>query len=499
MQDQKPKIEKLIKNLNKPGENLSNRMVIGGFWVVLLRIVKQLFSLARLVILARVLAPHDFGLMGVALLTMATLDTFSQTGFQAALIQKKENIEPYLNVAWTVLILRGFILFAVLYFIAPYAAMFFDVAEAKSIIQVIGFAVLFQAFTNIGVVYFQKELEFDKQFIYQFAGVFTDFIVAVFSVLILKNVWALVLGLLAGNLTRAVVSYLIHPYRPHLSFDFAKVKELFGFGKWVLGSSILVFLLTQGDDAFVGKILGITALGFYQLAYRISNMPATEISHVISQVTFPAYSKLQDDIPRLKEVFFKVVQFTAFLFFPLAGMIWVLAPDFTRLFLGEKWLPMVPSMQVLAIFGGIRALNATTGPVFWAAGKPSFLTKISLMQLIFLAVIIYPLAINEKLLGVSLAVTLANLLCSVLAFREVLVIIKESKKNIVKIIMPSLLVTATIMGFIYLFKIIAINRLSPVIIFIVSSLIGLSTYLIYGRILGVSFITLIKKVKSKNI
>ena len=164
-----PKVNarKIITNLKEPGQNLSQKVVRGGFWVFSLRITERAFSLIRLIILARILSPNDFGLMGIALLTMATLQTFSQTGFQQALIQKKKDIKPYLDSAWTVLILRGFVLFAILLFIAPYAAIFFKAPQAKPIIQVIGFSVLLQAFTNIGVVYFQKELEFNKQFLYQ--------------------------------------------------------------------------------------------------------------------------------------------------------------------------------------------------------------------------------------------------------------------------------------------------------------------------------------------
>jgi len=224
------KIKKIINNLKTPGDTLSQKVVKGGFWVFFLRIVNRGFSLIRLIILARILSPSDFGLMGIALLTMSTLETFSQTGFQQALIQKKEDIKSYLNSAWTVLILRGFILFTILYFIAPYAATFFNSPEAKTIIQVIGFAILLRAFTNIGVIYFQKELEFRKQFIYQFSGTLADFIVAISAVLILKNVWALVFGLLAGNIARCFVSYLIHPYRPHLSKDLGRAKEN---GLWV--------------------------------------------------------------------------------------------------------------------------------------------------------------------------------------------------------------------------------------------------------------------------
>ena len=406
-------IKRVINNLTEPGETLSQRAVRGGVWVFSLRIVQQLFNLGRLVILARILAPHDFGLLGIALLTMATLETFSQTGFQQALIQKKEDIRSHLNAAWTVLILRGFILFAILYLIAPYAAVFFNAPEAKPIIQVIGLSILLQAFTNIGVIYFQKELEFNKEFKYQFVGTLTDFIVAVSAILILRNVWALVFGLLAGNAARCLVSYLIHPYRPHFSSDLGKAKELFGFGRWILGSSILVFLITHGDDIFVGKLLGATALGFYQLAYRISNMPATEITHVISQVSFPAYSKLQDDLAKLREAYLRVLQVTTFLSFPIAGLIFVLAPDFTKILLGEKWMPMVPAMQVLAIFGAIRAFGATTGSIFQGVGRPSILTKLAAIQLLMMIAIIYPLTNEFGIFGTAIAILIPNLITQI--------------------------------------------------------------------------------------
>jgi len=407
------KIKKLIGDFNDSGKSLSQRVIKSGFWVFSLKITERAFSLIRLIILARILAPHDFGLMGIAMLTMATLETFSQTGFQAALIQKKENTELYLDAAWTIMIIRGFILFTILYFIAPYAAIFFKSPQAKPIIRIIGFSILFQAFTNIGVIYFQKELEFNKQFIYQLSGTLADFIVAISAALILRSVWALVFGLLAGNAVRCFVSYLIHPYRPHLSSDLGKAKELFGFGKWVLGSSILIFLLTQGDDIFVGKLLGTTALGFYQLAYRISNMPATEITHVISQVTFPAYSKLQDNIPKLREAYLKVLQVTAFLSFPIAGLIFVLAPDFTKIFLGEKWMPMVPAMQVLVLAGLIRSIAATTGPIFQAVGKPQIESGWQIIRFFLLVALIYPFSIKWGMLGVSIVVVLSILVSTI--------------------------------------------------------------------------------------
>ena len=398
------------KVLLQPGEGIYQRTVRSGFWVFTLRITEQLFGIARLIILARVLTPNDFGLMGIALLALATLETFTQTGFQQALIQKKENISDYLDTAWTVLLIRNIFLCTILFFSAPYIALFFDAPSATGIIQAIGFSLLFGGsggiggFVNIGIIYFQKELEFNKQFFWRISGTLTDFIVSVTAALILKNVCALILGLLAGNLVRLFMSYFIYPYRPRFKIDRTKSRELFGFGKWILGSSILAFMLTEGDDILVGKILGTTALGFYQMAYRVSNAPATEITHVISQVTFPAYAKLQDNITGLKGAYLKVLQVTTFLSFPIAGLIFVLAPDFTKIFLGDKWIAIVPTMQILVWWGVIRGLVGVISPLFLSIGRPDILTKMQGIQTILLFILIYPLTNNWHITGTSLAV-----------------------------------------------------------------------------------------------
>lgn len=476
--------------------SLGKKVVKGGIWVFTLRGTQRLFSFVRLIILARILAPSDFGLMGIALLTMAALNTFSQTGFQTALIQKKEDIKSYLDAAWTVTIIRGIILFLILYFIAPYAATFFKSPKALSIIKVIGFSFLIQAFTNIGVVYFQKELEFNKQFIYQFTGTIADFVVAVSAAVILRNVWALVYGLLAGNAARLIVSYLIHPYRPHLSFDFGKAKELFGFGKWILGSSILIFLITQGDDAFVGKFLGATILGFYQMAYRISNMPATEITHVISQVTLPAYSKLQDDIPRLRDAYLRILGITAFFSIPIAGMIFVLAHDFTRLFLGQKWMPAVSAMQVLCIFGVTRSFGATTGPIFQGVGKPSILTKLAVIQLVMLIAIIYPLTNKFGIFGTAIAVIIPNLITQAIAAIQVLNIIKCNAVKFIKLLLFPLFSTSIIVLLIAVFTNIYDNvAMGSFFVMILFGVVGyLAISYLSGRKLGYNIMKILPQL-----
>jgi len=272
-----------------------------------------------------------------------------------------------------------------------------------------------------------------------------------------------------------LVSYLVHPYRPRLSKYLGKAKELFAFGKWIMGSSILIFLITQGDDIFVGKLLGTTALGFYQMAYRISNIPATEITHVISQVTFPAYSKLQDNIPRLREVYLKVLQLTAFLSFPVAGLIFILAPDFTKIFLGEKWMPMVPAMMVLALWGLIRSIGATTGPLFQGVGRPNILAKLAVIQLLMMIVIIYPLTNKYGILGTAIAIVFPNLVMQIIAGIKVCNIIKCDGYKFVKSLLFPLISTSIVILLLYIF--INILKNINITIFVILIFFSGATYL----------------------
>ncbi len=338
-------------------------------------------------------------------------------------------------------------------------------------------------------------MEFNKQFLYEISGTLVDLSVAVTLAFILRDVWALVWGSLAGNLVRFLMSYAVQPYRPRINLEKDKFRDLFGFGRWVLGSSILVFLITQGDDIFVGKLLGLAALGFYQMAYVLSNLPTTEITHVISQVTFPAYSKLQDDVLKLKKAYLKVLQLTAFISIPLAGGILVVASDFTQIFLGLKWMPMVPAIRVLALAGLIRSIAATTGPIFHAVGKPRIDTFWQIIRLGVLALLIYPFSTNWGILGTSIAVLISIAVSTVGFTFEVVRITNCGKQNFLKMIILPLLNTIIMMLTLLLIKsllpITAISTLTFII------LIGVISYflvsIIFDRILNYGIHTVLKE------
>jgi O-antigen/teichoic acid export membrane protein len=394
-------------------DSLSYAVAKGGFWIFALKLINRGMGFVRTIILARILSPEDFGILGIAMLSISILDTFSQTGLLPALIQKKENVESYLDTAWTFAAIRGLFMFLILFSFAPLIAKFFSSPHASLVIKVIALSTLFSGFRNIGIVYFQKKMEFHKQFWFEATGTLIDLCVAIPLAFILRDVWALVWAGLAAQFVKMIISYYMHPYRPRIRFQRNKFLELFEYGKWIIGSSILVFLITKGDDIFVGKFIGAVALGYYQMAYLISNLPSTEISHIVARVTFPAYSKIQVNYQRLKDAYLNVLQVLAFLIFPLAGLTIVFAEDFTRLFLGAKWLQMVPSIQVLALAGLVRSLSVTSGPLFHGTGQPQIVTKWQPVRLLVLVLLIYPLTLKLGILGTSFAVFFSNLISAI--------------------------------------------------------------------------------------
>jgi len=467
---------------------LTEKVARGTAWVFGIRFVNQLFYFGRIVILARLLAPRDFGLFGIAMFVLGILDAVSQPGLQQAIIQKKESSKDYMDAAWTAMVIRGVALSVLMWCLAPSAARFFNVPEARTIIQIMSLSIFIQAFTNISIVSIQKEMQFHKQFVYQVVISTVDFTVSIVAAFLLRSPWALVLGVLAGQTVGLIVSYAILPYKPRFHPDFRKVLELTKFGRWIFATNILLFAMANGDDAFVGKVLGAAMLGFYQMAYRISKTPSSEITHIISQVTFPAFSKIQKNVEKLKDSYMNVLHLSTFFAFPVAGLLLALAPEFTQLVLGAKWMPIVPALRILCVFGLFSSVNSSFGPIFYAIGRPSIMTKNVLIALVTQAVLIYPLTKALKLPGTALTVVLSYLVCLIVMLRHVEKSLGLRTREILRRIGPHAGMTAVIMGLVFLTKALLGKPLGLPLTFLASLSIGLVVYLFYGR----SFIPLFR-------
>ena len=376
-----------------------------GLWMSGIKVSNRLFQILMLIVLARLLSPRDFGLMGIALLSLAAVKQFTQIGINAALIHNAQsNINSYLNTTWCLEAGRGLVLFLLLFLTAPYIAAVFGEPTATDLIRVIGLTPLVYGLRNPAVVYFRKDLDFHKEFAYQVSGGFVQFLVGVGYALISPTVWALVLAFLATEVSRTTLSYFMHGYRPWPAFDREKAWELIDYGKWIAASSIVYYIYSKGDDAFVGWYLSATALGFYQYAYQLADAPSTEISETVSSVTFPAYSKLQDDPARLRSAFLATTRFTAFLTVPMAFGIALIAPSFVQVVLGQQWIPMVLTMQLLALYGLLHALTRNFGSIWKAVGRPDIMTKLGVIRVICIAILIWPATARWGIEGTAFVV-----------------------------------------------------------------------------------------------
>lgn len=395
-------IRRLLKRIRAivgqllPGGDIVSRTIKSGMWLSVMNVSDRFLQLGLVVILANLLSPAAFGLLGIALFAKNALMRFTTLGIDQSLIQQAdENVDEYLNTVWCLKAARGLIIATLTFLAAPFVAGAFGEPEATNVIRVIGVSAGLTGLVNPGILYFRKNLEFHKQFVYNLSGSFLNFVIALgVALLFTPTVWALVIGYAAADLTRLIVSYLLHSYRPRPSFSRERAREMIGYGKWITGTKILHFIINEGDDAVVALVLNATSLGFYQMAYRLARAPSTEITHVISQVTFPAYSKLQENISELREGFFRTVQVTTFLSFPVGAGILVVTPVFVEGFMGADWMPMVTTMQILALYGFFVSMAATFGPVWKTIGRPDYLAKLALYRLALSAIVIFP-AVNR--------------------------------------------------------------------------------------------------------
>jgi O-antigen/teichoic acid export membrane protein len=376
----------------KTDSSLSRKVSKGALWVTAASICARGLNVISAIILARLLAPEDFGLMAIAMAIIAFSQGTTQTGFESALIQKQDKPEDFLNTAWTFELVRYLVLFLIIFLAAPLFASFFNEPRAVTILRVISVSLLFQGLRNIGVVYFRKNLDFKKQFVLEIVPLIAYISVVIPLAFSLRNVWALVWASLTTSTATCLISYVMHPYRPRLEFEIKKARELFNFGKWILSSSIIVMIREQGMTMFVGKFLGIPILGFYNRAGAFSTMIFQQISEVVWKVGYPAYSQLQLDPDRFKQAYLKTLQLLTFIGIPMAGGLFVLSGDFVHLFLTDKWLSIVPLMQILCLQAALGFINTPASIAFQASGRPSIVAKISALGVAILAILVYPLS-----------------------------------------------------------------------------------------------------------
>jgi lipopolysaccharide exporter len=387
-------------------EQLGARIARGSAWTAARQGVQQACALIQLVVVARLLPPAEVGLFAMATLVLTITRALTETGFEQALIQRTQLDDEVLDVGFSVVLLRAALVAAVVAAGAELFAGFFGEPRVAELLRVLAVAMLIEGFTNNRVAMFQRELDFRRYFFFHASGQILGLMTTLLSAYLLHNVWAVVYGQLAGAAARVLASYALSRRWPRLRFRFAIARELLSYGRWVGASSILLFLLVNGDNLFIGKVIGATALAHYAWAYQLANLPALFITQILSSVMFPALAAVRGEPERLGELFVRSMRLTLLLSLPSAMLIAVLCEPFTRALLGARWLPIIPITYALSCFGVMRALGASAGALFLALGRPDLRTKIQVAQLAVFAAAIYPLYLRFGVLGVAWAVSL---------------------------------------------------------------------------------------------
>lgn len=428
--------------------SLSKKVSRGALWATFATICAGFLNIGSAIILARLLAPEEFGLMAIVTAIVVFSQGTTQMGLESALIQKQDKPEDFLNTAWTFELTRYFILFLILFLAAPFFASFFNEPRAVTILRVISLVLVFRGLRNIGVVYFRKNLDFKNQFFFEVLPMFANICVVILLAFFLRNVWALVWASITSSIVSCCISFFMHPHRPRFDFNIKRAFNLFNFGKWILGESIIGMIKDQGMTMFVGKSLGIPILGLFNRAGVFSTTVFQQISIIVWKVGYPTYSQLQSDHERFKQVYLKTLQLLTFAGIPLAGGLFALSYDFVHLFLTDKWLPIVPLMQILCLLAMLNIINTPALIAFQATGKPSIGTKISMMGIFILVVTVYPLTMRWGSTGAVTSLLLSSLVTSPMVWYMAMKMIKYSSWEFVKPVAISIINTLIMVSFI---------------------------------------------------
>jgi len=377
----------------------SGETVKGISWMSGFRMVSRVVAFLKMAVIARILTPTQFGIYGIATLILALLEILTETGINVILIQSKKGIDEYNNSAWVVSIIRGVIISLCLLISAPFIASFFNTPNAMTILLLISLVPFIRGFINPAEVKFQKDLKFHYEFWFRTAIFTFDAMVAVITVILTHSVYSLVWGLTAGALLEVIISFTMIKPLPKLNIRRDYFNEIFHKGKWITAYGVFSYIAENGDNFTVGKVIGASALGIYEMAYNISTLPISEISDVVSKVVFPVYAKIVEDKQRLKSAFAKstlVISLPAIL---MGLMLFMFPAQLISIVLGDKWLSAVPVLRVLAVYGVLRAISGPASALFLAAEKQKYVTNMTFMRFAGLAITIYPLVKTFGIIG----------------------------------------------------------------------------------------------------
>lgn len=386
---------------------LKTQVVKGAQWAFFSSISVRVLQMITTAVLAKILAPAEFGVFTLATIVTSAMALFPEQGFAQVLIYRQGDIKRAANTALSLTAMTSTVLAAVLFFGAPAVGRLFSTSQIIMPTRIMALTLVLAGITTVPSALLDKELLFKRRAFAELPGWIVYACLSITLALRGHGVWSMIIGWAALSVVTMVATWIVSPVRPVLEFRLGEAKEIISYGKHLVIGVLAAFVFLQIDKMAVGKWLGVTALGFYGIAFTVCSLPATNLTSVVNRVMFPAYSKLHGNMEEIRDVYLRTVKHLAIIaFFAAVGMM-VLPGPLIRVFYGPKWEPAIPLFSILAFYGLVRTIGATADSVFMGTGHPKYVQRMRTIQLLIGGGLVYPVAKRFGAEGVAMLFTVA--------------------------------------------------------------------------------------------
>lgn len=398
-------------------DNIKKSFFRGVFWTTIETLINRSFGFIIQLVLARLLFPEDYGLVGMAAVFINFLMVFNDLGMNAALVQRKKeklNSLHYDTAFWTGVVWSVFLYLLIVFIITPITATFYSEEKIKMIMPILSLSILVSPINLVHRAQLIKSMDFKKlAIINNVSSIFAGTLALILAYLGV-GVWALVFYSVVGGILGIPMFFNATKWLPKLRWGKQEFKDIFGFGVYTTGTSLANSIITNIDYLLVGKLVGTAALGIYTFAYVLTNILRNQIVAIINKVIYPVYASMQDDKKQMLVVFTKVVSINNLIVYPIILGLYLFAEDVLPIFFGNKWSEAVPIVEILCFAVFLQMLNNSHTALLRAAGE----VKLELYLQIIKCVLFYVPFISLgtyffKLKGAAYGFTLA-ILCGVL-------------------------------------------------------------------------------------
>lgn len=386
--------------------SLTQKVTKGVSWLALAQLAQRATTLVVTAVLARKLAPADFGLIALTLLVVNLLAYFQDMGLSAALVQRDELENDHLSTTFWLNVGAGLILGLAGIGLSPLVAAIFREPRLATVLMVVMISMPINGLGWTSHALLQRRLAFGYIALTEWIATAVSGVVAIVLAVSGAGVWALVWQNISSALVLSFSRLALGQWRPRFEVRIQRVRELFRFSSGAFGYFVVNHGMRNVDNAIIGAVLGATALGYYSLAYNLVLMPGMTICGLIGRVMFPALSSVQNDLVRFRRAYLRMARMVASITFPLIIGLGATAPLFIRTVYGERWSPAIRIVQILIVVGFFEAI-AFWGVAAWALGKTQ-LTLVLAIGSLALMTIAFSVGVRWGLTGVSLAYVIVS-------------------------------------------------------------------------------------------